>query len=113
MPEACRLKAYSHRRKCIFNFSRQFYSRRLFSLTPVTLTFAEMEAVRQRVKAAAAHKKEEERSAKGKEGVSSSTPKAVSKGLAKRKADGKDNRPLKKAAITPGDAHPKKKSPPK
>ena len=45
--------------------------------------------------------------------MSSLAPKAVSKGSAKRKADGKDDRPPKKAAITPRDAHPKKKSPPK
>ena len=71
-----------------------------------------MKAARQRVRAAAAHKKEEEKRSKGKEGVSSSTPKAVSKGSAKRKADGKDDRSPKKAVVTPGDAHPKK-SPPK
>ena len=71
------------------------------------LTFANMGAARQQ------RKKEEEKRAKGKEGVSSLAPKAISKGSAKRNADGKDNRPPKKAAITPGDAHPKKKSPPK
>ncbi|KAL0001400.1 hypothetical protein SO802_015181 [Lithocarpus litseifolius] len=52
-----------------------------------------MEAARQRVRATAA------------------PPKAVTKGSAKRKAVGKDNRPPKKAAVTPGDAPPKKKSP--
>ena len=70
-----------------------------------------MEAARQRVKAAVAHKKEEEKKAKGKEGASSSAPKAVSKGSAKRKVDGKDDHPLKKAIVTPRDTHPKKKSP--
>ena len=65
----------------------------------------------QRVKATSARKKEEERRAKGKEGASSSAPKAVSKGSTKSKADGKDDRPLKKAAVIPRDAHPKKKSP--
>ena len=75
------------------------------------LYFAEMEAARQRVKATAARKKEEERRAKGKEGASSSTPKVVSKGSTKSKANGKDDRPLKKAAVILGDTHPKKKSP--
>ena len=81
-------------------------------LTPVILTFVEMEAARQRVRVIATHKKEEERRA-GKEGASSSAPKVVSKGSAKRKAIGKDDCPLEKAVVTPGDAHPKKKSPPK
>ena len=79
----------------------------------VALTFVEMEAVRQRVRATSARKKEEERRAKWKEGASSSAPKAVSKDSAKRKAVGKDDHPPKKAAVTLGDAHPKKKSPPK
>ena len=70
-----------------------------------------MEAARQKVRAAAGCKKEEER--KAKEGASSSTPKAIAKGLAKRKVNGKDDRPPKKAAVTPGDEHLKKKSPPK
>ena len=77
------------------------------------LSFAEMEAARQRMRAAATRKKEEERKAKGKEGASSSASKAVSKGLAKRKGDGKDDHPSKKATITLGDAPHKKKSPPK
>ena len=63
----------------------------------------------QKVRAAASHKKEEEKRAKGKEGASPSKPKAISKGSAKRKADGKDNHPSKKAAVTPRDAKPKKK----
>ena len=82
-------------------------------LTPVILTFVEMEAARQRVRVIAIRKKEEERRAKGKEGAPSSAPKVVSKGSAKRKAVGKDDCPPEKAVVTPGDAHPKKKSPPK
>ena len=49
---------------------------------------------------------------KGQEGMSSSVPKAVSKGSAKRKADKEDDCPPKKVVVTLGDAHPKK-SPPK
>ena len=64
------------------------------------------------MKAAATRKKEEERKAKGKEGTSSSVPKAVSKGSAKRKTNEEDDHPPKKVAVTLGDAHPKK-SPPK
>ena len=71
-----------------------------------------MDATKQRVRAAAAYKKEEERKAKGKEGTSSSVPKVVSKGSAKRKADGEDDHLPKKVVVTLGDAHPKK-SPPK
>ena len=70
-----------------------------------------MEAARQRVRAAVARKKEEEKRVKGKEGVSSLVPKVVPKGSAKRKADEKDDRPSKKATVTPGDADLKKKSP--
>jgi len=69
-----------------------------------------MEAARQRVRVAAARKKEKER--KAKEGASSSAPKAVAKGSAKRKADGKDDRPSKKATVTPRNEHVKR-SPPK
>ena len=68
-----------------------------------------MEAAKQRVRAVAARKKEEEK-AKGKERVSSSVPHAVSKVSAKRKADGKDDPPSKKVAVTPGDVPPKKSS---
>ena len=67
-----------------------------------------MEAAKERVRAAAACKKK----AKGKDGTSFSTPKAVAKGYAKRKGDEKDDRPPKNTAATLGDAHPKKKSPP-
>ena len=72
-----------------------------------------MEAARQRVRAVATHKKEEEKVAKGKDRTSSSSPKVIAKGLAKRKGDGKDERPSKKIAVTIRDVHPKKKSPSK
>ena len=65
---------------------------------------------RAQVKAAAAHRKEKQK-AKGKEGASSSAPKAVKKGMPKRKADEKDNRPSKKVTVTPRDKLPKKPSP--
>ena len=58
----------------------------------------------------AARKNEEERKAKEKEGVFSSAPKTVAK-VSKRKPGKKDNRPSKKAIVTPGDVPPKKKSP--
>ena len=67
-----------------------------------------MDAAKQRVRAVAAHKKEEERKAKGNEGMSSSVPKVVSKGSAKRKTDGENDCPPKKVAVTPGDASSKK-----
>ena len=63
------------------------------------------------MRATIARRKEEKE--KGKEGVSSSAPKVVGKGVPKRKADGKDDRPPKKVSITPGDKPPKKSSPPK
>ena len=68
-----------------------------------------MESARQRVRVAAARKKEEKK-AKEAEGGTSSTPKTVTKVL-KRKPDGNDDRPSKKAAVTPGDISPKGKSP--
>ena len=71
-----------------------------------------MDAAKQKVRATIACKKEEKRKTKGKEGTSSSVPKVVSKGSAKRKADGEDEHSPKKVAVTPGDAYPKK-SPPK
>ena len=71
-----------------------------------------MDAAKQRVRTTTACKKEEERKAKGKERMTSSIPKAVSKGLTKRKADREDDRLPKKVVVTLGDAHPKK-SPPK
>ena len=50
-----------------------------------------MEVARQRaqVRVVATRRKEEEKKAKGKEGASSSAPKAVRKGAPKGKADGK------------------------
>ena len=47
--------------------------------------------------------------AKGTKEGNSSVPKSVSK-VSKRKTDGDDDRPFKKAAVTPGDASPKGKS---
>ena len=69
-----------------------------------------MEAAKQRVRATAACKKEEEK-AKGKEGVPSSTPHSASKGSVKRKANGKDDPPSKKVAVTPKDVPSKRSSP--
>ena len=61
------------------------------------------------MRAATARKKVE----KGKEGVSSSASKVIEKGASKRKADGKDDRPSKKASVTLGEKQLKKPSPPK
>ena len=71
-----------------------------------------MEATRQRalVRASVAMCKKEE---KEKEGASLSTPKVIEKGAPKRKAKGKDDRPLKKETVTSGNKWPKKLSPPK
>ena len=68
-----------------------------------------MEFAKQRVRAAAARKKEEKR-AKEAGGETLSSPKAVTK-QAKRKPDGSDGRPTKKATVTPGDGAAKEKSP--
>ena len=68
-----------------------------------------MESAKQRVRATAAHKKEEKK-AKETEGGPSSAPKIVSN-ISKWKSDGKDDRPSKKAAVTPRDVSPKRKSP--
>ena len=68
-----------------------------------------MESAKQRIRAAAARQKEEKR-AKEAGGETSSTPKVVSK-QAKRKLDGSDGRPSKKAAVTPGDGVAEEKSP--
>ena len=67
-----------------------------------------MDVAKQRIRAVAACKKEE-RLAKGREEGNSSIPKSVSK-VSKRKIDGDDECPSKKAAVTPGDASPKEKS---
>ena len=69
-----------------------------------------MEAARQWVRAVATRKKEEE---KTKEGESSLAPKAIRKGAAKRKADGKDEHSSKKVFVTLGKKLPKKPSPKK
>ena len=71
----------------------------------------EMESAKQRIRAAAA-RQNEERKAKEAGGEASSTPKAVAK-VAKRKPNGSDSRPSKKAAVTPADEPLKEKSPPK
>ena len=67
-----------------------------------------MDVAKQRIRAAAARKKEE-RLAKGTEEGNSSTPKSVSK-ASKRKSDGDDASPSKKTVVIPGDASPKGKS---
>ena len=68
-----------------------------------------MESAKQRVRATATRKKEEKKVKETKGGTSSAL-KTVSK-VSKRKPDGKDDRPSKETAITPGDASPKRKSP--
>ena len=67
-----------------------------------------MDITKQRIRVAAARKKEE-RLAKGMEEGNSSVPKSVSK-VSKRKTDGDEDCPSKKVAVTPGDASPKGKS---
>ena len=115
--EARRLNAYSRRRKLpILNLflSPSTCLRLLLVLILLICLFVEMEAVRLRVQVrVTAARKKEEGKAKEKEGVSSSAPKAVSKGVTKRKGDGKDDRPSKKAFVTLGEKLPKKSSPPK
>ena len=66
----------------------------------------------QKVRVVAARKKEEEKKTKGIEGTSSLVPKAIHKGLAKRKTDEDSDCLPKKVAVTLGDAN-SKKSPPK
>ena len=68
-----------------------------------------MDVAKQRIRAAAARKKEE-RLVKGLEEGNSSVPKSVSK-VSKRKNDGDDARPSKKTVVIPGDASLKGKSP--
>ena len=67
-----------------------------------------MDVAKQRIRAAAARKKEE-RLAKGTEEGNSSAPKSVSK-ASKRKSDGDDASPSKKTVVILGDASPKGKS---
>ena len=69
-----------------------------------------MVATRQKVRAAAARKKKEE---KIKVGESTSAPKAIDKGVTKRKNDEKDDCLSKKAFVTPTEKLPQKSSPPK
>ena len=66
-----------------------------------------MDVAKQRIRMAAARKKEE-RLTKGAEEGDSSAPKIVSK-ASKRKADGNGAHPSKKTVIIPGDASPKGK----
>ena len=70
-----------------------------------------MNADKQRIRVAAAHKKEA-KLAKGTEEGTSSTPKTI-RMFSKRKPDGDDDCPLKRTAITPSpsDASLKRKSP--
>ena len=70
-----------------------------------------MESAKQRIRAAVARQKKE-RKAKEAGGEASSTPKVVAK-VTKRKPNGSDSRPSKKAAVTPRDEPLKEKSPPK
>ena len=72
-----------------------------------------MEAARLRaqVRATTARKKEEGKG-KEKEGASLLASKAITKGVAKRKGDGKDDRPSKKAFVALGEKLPMKPSPP-
>ena len=70
--------------------------------------FVEMDISKQRIRAAAAHKKEE-RLTKGAEEGDSSAPKTISK-TSKGKANGDSARPSKKTITIIGDASPKGKS---
>ena len=67
-----------------------------------------MDVAKQRIRVAAARKKEE-KLAKGTEKGDSSAPKSVSK-APKRKFDGDDACPSKKIVVIQGDASPKGKS---
>ena len=73
------------------------------------LYIAELESAKQRIRAAATYQKAEKQ-AQEVGGEASSTPK-VPTGQAKRKPDGSDRHPAKKAAVTPGSL--KEKSPSK
>ena len=70
--------------------------------------FVEMDVAKRRIKAVAAHKKEE-RLTKGADEGDSSAPKTVNK-ASKRKADGDGVRPSKKTITIPGNASSKEKS---
>ena len=69
-----------------------------------------MDAGKQRVRVAAARKKEEAKQAKETEEGTSSAPKTVTE-VSKRKPNAKDNRPSKRAVVTLWDVSPKRKSP--
>ena len=69
-----------------------------------------MDTAKQRVRVAAARKKEEAKLAKGTEEGTSSALKTVTK-VSKRKLDRKDDHSSKRATVTPGDVSPKRKSP--
>ena len=73
------------------------------------LCIVEMESAKQRIRAAAARQKAEKKAQEA-GGEASSTPKVPTR-QAKRKPDGSDRRPAKKAAVTPGFM--KEKSPSK
>ena len=60
-----------------------------------------MESAKQRIKAATAHQKAEKKAQEA-GGEASSTPKASTK-QTKRKPDGSDRHPTKKAAVTPSN----------
>ena len=68
-----------------------------------------MESAKQRIRAVATRQKEKKK-AKEAGGEASLTPKAVTK-VAKRKPDGSDGRPSKKATVIPVDGTIKEKSP--
>ena len=69
-----------------------------------------MEVAKQRVRAAAARKKGEERKVKEKEGVSSSEPKTVTK-VSKRKLDENDDCPSKRLRSLQGICLPRRSHP--
>ena len=74
------------------------------------IIFVEMDAAKQRIRAATTRKKEEAKLSKGTKEGTSSTPKTINK-VSKRKPDRNDDRPSKRTAVTPGDVSPKRKSP--
>ena len=72
------------------------------------VNFVQIDVAKQKIRVAAAHKKEE-RLAKGTKEGNSSAPKFVNKAT-KRRSDGDNARLSKKTVATPGDAFPKGKS---
>ena len=96
-PATHRLNSYSRRCKSFLPYLfLPVVSLSSLCLTPVLFPIVEMEATKQRalVRASATtHKKDDKE--EGKEGASSSAPKVIGKGAPKRKAEGKDDRPLK------------------